>query len=124
MFKDSRKEKLYADLFQSLDMLGIEKAEEAVFVSLSRGLAERLRTKIRAGKSLDADDLRSIFADLPPEFAAAVRKELLETITAGRELANPNRGPIDAAVRRAVAKQMLDEVDGATRGLPEKAGRS
>ncbi len=38
------------------------------------------------------------------------------------EVAGKDGGPIDVAIRKAVGKELIDEVDGATRGLPNRGG--
>jgi hypothetical protein len=58
--------------------------------------------------------------ELHPKIEALRELDLLGGYRAAekRELTGPDGGPIDVALRKAAAQDLLNEVDGATRGVP------
>jgi len=109
--------------FVEIDTFGIVRAKSLDEISRSKArLIKKIREKRVIKSTAEGDQvLDSTFEfELHDKIASIIELIRLGGYRAAerKELTGPGGGPIDVAVRNQVAKQLLDEVDGATRGVP------
>lgn len=104
-------------------------AMEALPLS-TMGKKSRVVKKVKEKCSIsESEDGKTIFKNSKVEYELYDKMEALKYLCKLRgdeiekkEVSGPNGGPIDVSLRNTVAKQLLDEVDGATRGVPGQHG--
>ena len=115
--------------FVDVDDYGIVRAKSLDEIKRSKS---RLIKKIREKRVIKSTSEGDQVLDSTFEFELYGKIDaIIELIRLGgyraaerKELTGPGGGPIDVAVRNQVAKQLLDEVDGATRGMPGRGDKS